>query len=165
MIEINWFLLVTQIVTFLAAMVIVWKLFWGPLNHFMRERSRGIAADLQKAESGRHEIEALEAEYHRRISEVEARARQEIQDALTRGNQAKEQVLEEARAEAKRILEKAQQDLVAEREKVLREVRSQITDISLAVVERLLGEGLDQKVQKRLLDKFVSEVENLGTLS
>lgn len=165
MIEINLFLLITQIVTFLAAMVIVWKLFWGPLTQFMRERSQRIANDLQKAESGRHEIEALEAEYHRRIAEVETQARQEIQEALAKGNRAKEQLLEEARAEAKHILEKTQQDLAQEREKVLRELRTRITDISLAAVERLLGEGLDASAQKKLLDRFVSEVEARGTLS
>jgi F-type H+-transporting ATPase subunit b len=165
MIEINWFLLVTQIATFLAAMVIVWKLAWGPLTQLMRERSQKIASDLQKAESGRHEIEALEAEYHRRLADVEAKARQQIQDALAQGNQAKEQVLNEARAEAKRILEQAQRDLAQERENVLRELRAQMTDISLAAVEKLLGEGLDLKVQKRLLEQFVNEVDNLKAIS
>jgi F-type H+-transporting ATPase subunit b len=165
MIEINLFLLVTQIATFLAAMVIVWKLFWGPLTRFMQERSQKIAADLQKAESGRHEIEALEGEYHRRLEAVEAQARQQIQEALARGAQAKEQLLEEARTEAKRILEKAEKDLAQEREKVLRELRAQMTDLSLAAVERLLGQGLDQQVQRRLLDQFVQDVEKLRPLS
>jgi len=165
MIEINWFLLITQIVTFLVAMTLVWKMAWGPLTKMMQERTGRIADDLQRAESGRREIEALEAEYHRRIAEVEAKARQEIQDALAKGNQAREQLLDEARAEAKRILEKAQQDLAQEREKVMRDVRSQIIDLSLAAVERLLGQGLDAKAQKQLLDRFVSDVENLGPVS
>jgi len=165
MIEINLFLLVTQIVTFLLAMVIVWKLAWGPLTQMMRERTERIAGDLQRAENGRREIEALEGEYHQRISEVEEKARQEIREALDRGNLAKEQLLEEARNEAKRILDRAQAELVQERERVVRELRAQVTDISLAAVERLLGQGLDQKAQKRLLDQFVSEVDTLGTVS
>ena len=165
MIEINGFLLVTQIVTFLVAMAIVWKLAWGPLTQMMRDRSAKIAADLQRAEQGRHEVEALEAEYHRRIAEVEAQARQAIQDAIVQGNLVKDQVLEEARSEAKRILEKAQADLAAERERVVRELRGRVTEISLAAIERLLGEGLDQKVQQRLLDQFVKDVQELKPVS
>ena len=70
MIEISWPLLVTQVVTFLAAMVIIWKLFWGPLTRMMQERTQKISDDLERAENGRREIEALEADYHRRLAEI-----------------------------------------------------------------------------------------------
>lgn len=165
MIEINWFLLITQIATFLAAMAIVWKLFWGPLTLFMRGRAAHIAGELERAERGRLEIEALEAEHRRRLAELEERAQQEIKDALARGNQAKDQILEEARREAHAILEKAQADIRLERERVVGELRGQMTELSLAAVEKLIGQGLDQKVQERLLNQFVSELETIRSLS
>jgi F-type H+-transporting ATPase subunit b len=165
MIEINLFLLVTQVVTFLVAMVIVWKLFWGPLTQLMRQRATRIAEDVQRAEQGRREIEALEADYHHRLAALEAQVRQSIQDAVAKGNVAKDELLAEARAEAKRILDKAQADLALERERVVRELRAQVTDISLAALERLLGTGLDVQAQKRLLDQFVKDVQELKPVS
>jgi len=161
MIEISWPLLITQVVTFLAAMIIVWKLFWGPLTKMMQERSQKISDDLERAENGRREIEALEADYHRRLSEIEEQTRKEINEAVQKGNIAKEEILQEARAEAQRILEKTRQDLVVEREQVIRELRRQVSDLSLLAVERLLGQGIDMKVQKRLLDEFLDEVEKV----
>ncbi len=161
MIEISWPLLLAQVVTFLAAMVIVWKLFWGPLTRMMEERTRKISDDLERAENGRREIEALEADYHCRLAEIEEQASKQIKDAVKKGTLAREEILSGARQEAQRILEKAQQDLALERENVIRELRNQVTDLSLAAVERLLGQGLDQKVQGRLLDGFINEVDNL----
>lgn len=161
MIEISWPLLLAQVVTFLAAMVIVWKLFWGPLTRMMEERTRKISDDLERAENGRREIEALEADYHCRLAEIEEQASKQIKDAVNKGTLAREEILSGARQEAQRILEKAQQDLALERENVIRELRNQVTDLSLAAVERLLGQGLDQKVQGRLLDGFINEVDNL----
>ena len=161
MIEINGFLLVTQVATFLVALAIVWRFFWGPLTRFMRERSERMAADVRRAEEGRREIEALEAEYQRRLAELEQRAQHEIQLALHRGQEAKDRMLLEAREEGRRILERARADLAAERERVVRELREHVSGISLAAVERLLGEGLDAKVQQRLLDQFVSETQSL----
>lgn len=161
MIEISWPLLLAQVVTFLAAMVIVWKLFWGPLTRMMEERTRKISDDLERAENGRQEIEALEADYHCRLAEIEEQASKQIKDAVNKGTLAREEILSGARQEAQRILEKAQQDLALERENVIRELRNQVTDLSLAAVERLLGQGLDQKVQRRLLDGFINEVDNL----
>ncbi len=161
MIEINWFLLAAQVATFLAAMVLVWKLSWGPLTQFMRERSERIAADLKRAEEGRKEIDALEAEYRRRLAEVEERAQQEIKEALAKGRQEKEGLVEEARQEARQILEKAQSDLELERERVLQSLHAQVTELSLAALERVLGQGLDRQIQQRLLDKFLHEVEQV----
>jgi F-type H+-transporting ATPase subunit b len=162
MMELNWMLLSVQVATFLAAMIIIWKLFWGPLTRYMRERSSQIAGDLQRAETGKHEIEAMEAEYHARLQDLEARAQSEIKEALARGVQGKDQILAEARQEAKRILDKAQADLSVERAQVVRELRGHVTQISLLAVERLLGQGLDTPTQKRLLDQFVSDLETAG---
>ncbi len=159
MMEINWFLLSVQVATFLVAMVIIWKLFWGPLTNYMRERAGQIEQDLKRSEDGKREIEALEAEYHRRLSELQEHAQQEIKEALARGAQAKEQILVEARQEAKRVMDKAQADLTMERDRLLRELRSHITDISLQAVERLLGQGVDPAAQKRLLDQFMNDLE------
>lgn len=162
MMELNGMLLSVQVATFLAAMVIIWKLFWGPLTRFMKERSSQIAGDLERAERGKRDIEVLEAEYSTRLSDLEARAQQEIKDALAQGAKLKEQILTEARQEAKRILDKAQGDLSQERERVVRELRTHITELSLQAVERLLGQGLDAQAQKHLLNQFVSDLEPAG---
>ncbi len=161
MIEINWALLLTQVVTFLAAMIIVWRLFWGPLTQFMRDRSRKISDDLQRTESGRREIEALEAEYRRRLGEIEQQAQQKFNEALARGHASQDQILLEARAQAKQILERAHEDLSRERDRVVAELRGQVTDLALAAVERLLGQGLDQAVQRRLLDQFLKDLDQV----
>ncbi|MBN1595744.1 F0F1 ATP synthase subunit B [candidate division FCPU426 bacterium] len=159
MIEIHWPLLLTQIATFLVAMFIIWKWFWGPLTRLLQQRSQKIAGDLERAEQGRREIDVLEAEYRQRLSQIEEQARRQINEAIQKGNQSKEEILQEARMEAQRILEKTRMDLALERDRVVRELRKQMADLSLAAIERLLGQGVDQKTQKRLLDDFMLEVE------
>lgn len=161
MIEISWPLLLTQVGTFLLAMVIVWKLFWGPLTQMMKDRSRHIEEDLQRAESGRKEAESAKAEYDQRLAELEEKAQQQLQALLKQGAQAKETLVREARDEAQKILEKAQRDLAQERERVLREMRQEVVRLSLTAVERLLGEGLDRKVQERVMNQFLNEMGEL----
>ncbi|MCD4813193.1 F0F1 ATP synthase subunit B [bacterium] len=165
MIEISWPLLITQVVTFLVAMVVVWKLFWGPLTKMMQERTRKISGDLEKADHGRREIESLEADYHRRLSDIEEHARKEINSAIQKGNKAKEDILVEARDEAQKVLDKTRRDLAIERDQVIRELRSQVTEISMTAIERILGESIDKQVQQRLLDDFIDEVDKVQKLS
>jgi F-type H+-transporting ATPase subunit b len=161
MVEINLALLLTQVVTFLIAMFVVWKFFWGPLTQMMQERTKKISGDIERAENGRREVESLEAEYHRRLSQIEEQARKAINEAIQRGNHAKDEILQEARQEAQRVLEKAQADLQLEREQVIRELGNQVSEIALAAVERVLGQGVDTKIQQSLLDGFISEVEQV----
>ena len=165
MIEISWPLLITQVVTFLVAMVVVWKLFWGPLTKMMQERTRKISGDLEKADHGRREIESLEADYHRRLSDIEEHARKEINSAIQKGTKAKEDILVEARDEAQKVLDKTRRDLAIERDQVIRELRSQVTEISMTAIERILGESIDKQVQQRLLDDFIDEVDKVQKLS
>jgi len=159
MIEISWELLITNIVTFLVAMVIVWKLFWGPLQKMMKSRSDKIANDIQQTEKGRNEVQALEADYKRRLAEIEEKVRKELNRAVQKGNAAKEEIIQTARQEAQRILEKAQKDLALEREQVLRELRKEVSELALTAAENLLRENLDKKIQTELLNGFIGKVK------
>lgn len=162
MVEINWGLLITQVATFLVAMVILWKFSWGPLTKMMEDRSKGIKDDIERAEKGRNEIEALEADYHRRLAEIEEKARKEINDAIQKGHQEKELILKEAREESQHLLEKNQEMLAQERQQVIRELRGQVTDIVLKTVEQLVGENADAKAHGNLVDRFIKDLEEVG---
>ncbi|MCK5242544.1 F0F1 ATP synthase subunit B [bacterium] len=161
MVEINLALLVTQVVTFLIAMVIVWKFFWGPLTKMMQDRTKKISSDIERAEDGRRVVESLEAEYHWSLSEIEEQARKEINEAIRKGNHAKEEILQDARKEAQRELEKARADLTLERAQVINGLRQQVSEISLAALEKVLGQGVGRQIQKNLLDEFITEVEQV----
>lgn len=161
MIEISWPLLLTQAATFLVAMIVVWKFSWGPLTRMMQDRTRKISDDIERAEQGRNEIEALDADYHRRLAEIEEKARKEINDAIQRGHQEKEVILQEAREEAQQLLKKSREMLTQERQKVIKELRGYVTEIALKAVEQLLGEKTDAQSHSRLVDNFINDLEKV----
>lgn len=161
MVEINWPLLITQTATFLVAMIILWKFSWGPLTKMMNDRSGKIEDDIQRAEDGKREIEALEADYHRRLSDIETKARKEINEAIQKGQNMKEEILIEARQEAQRVMEKNQQMIAQEREHVIQELRQHVTDISLKAMEKVIGEQSQKEVHVQLMNKFLDDLEKV----
>lgn len=161
MIEINWPLLITQVVTFLVAMVLVWKFSWGPLTNMMNERSQKIQSDIDQADQKRNEIEALETDYHRRVAEIEEKSRKTLAEAVQRGYQEKELILQEARHEAQRLLEKNQTSLLQQREQVIKELRDHISEIAIMAVERLVGERADDQVHAKLMNNFMDELDKV----
>jgi F-type H+-transporting ATPase subunit b len=161
MIEISWPLLLVNIATFLAAMVIVWKFFWGPITQLMRERTRRISDDLSQAEKGRKEVEAMEADYRLRLAGIEEEARKAITEAVARGARHKEEMAAQARAEAERIAERARQDVAQAREQLIRELRGHVTQLSLDALQGFFENKLETPARKALMDAFLRDMEKI----
>ncbi|PJF20643.1 MAG: hypothetical protein CUN56_15135, partial [Phototrophicales bacterium] len=65
---------------------------------------------------------------------------------------------QEARQTAEKIQADAQADAVAARDQQLGDLREQVLNISTAVAGRILGENLDAKKQKALVDGFIADL-------
>ena len=70
-----------------------------------------------------------------------------------------ESIKAEASEEAKKIIQKAQEDAKEEEIHVLKGVRDQVAILAIAAAQKLLGEALDEKRQKALVDEFFSSVK------
>ncbi len=161
MIEINWSLLLIQVATFLAAMIVVWKFSWGPLTRMMQDRTHKIQDDIDRATKGRHEVEVLEGEYHRQLADIEDKARKTINEAIQKGHQERELILQEAQEEAKRLLEKNHEMLQQERQQVIKELRTEVSSIAIKAIEQLLQEKNKDELQDRLVDDFINDLDKV----
>jgi F0F1-type ATP synthase membrane subunit b/b' len=69
---------------------------------------------------------------------------------------------EEAREEARRVLAEEREAFEAERQEALADAHSQIVGLVMAATRKVVDEGIDERMQRRLIDQFLSEMETLG---
>jgi F0F1-type ATP synthase delta subunit len=69
-------------------------------------------------------------------------------------------VKKDASEEAKVIIQKAQVDAKGEEQRLLKGVRDQVAVLAMAATQKLVGESLDEKRQKALIDEFFSNVKS-----
>ncbi|MHB1923714.1 MAG: hypothetical protein ACYCSJ_03395, partial [Acidimicrobiales bacterium] len=66
---------------------------------------------------------------------------------------------ERAEAEYPRIIARAQGDIDSSARRAAEELRGQMGDLVVTVVERVIGQAMDQAAQKALIDRTIGEVE------
>ncbi len=159
MIQIDWGILAVQVVTFLIAIVFLWKLAWGPMTRLLVERRQKIQKDLEAAEQARRQMEELKASFEKQLADIDAKTRGSIARAREEGQKVKEQILRSAQEEARRNLEKARLEIQEESRRALAAVKSEVARLSVVATEKILRRSIDRKLQDEFLRDALSELD------
>ena len=151
--------LITQILGFLVMLWLLGRFAWKPLLQSLEDRRQKIAGDIGAAEKARADMESLKVDFETRIREIESTARGRIAEAAREGEKLASQIVEEGRARAREQFEKATTDFAREREKALVEMRAQIVQTVALATEKVIHERLDDAGHRKLIERFVDEVE------
>ena len=156
-------ILVTQMIGFGIVFLILKRYAWGPILGMLEERRTRIAGEVKASEDLRREAEELKAEYENQIKTIEAQARQRIQEAVSEGQKVAEEIRAKAFQEAEAITEKAKASLEMEYKKARVELRSEIVSLAVGGAERLLQEQLDSEEHRKVVDRFLTELQEQET--
>ena len=97
-------------------------------------------------------------EYDRKVAEAQRKAQEIIAQAAQASDKVGADIKAEAQREADAIRQKARDEAEQERSHILAEVQSQIASLSMAATERVLGQGLNPNMQRKLIDGFLAEL-------
>ena len=147
------------VVTFLAMVVILKKIAWGPLLQALDAREEALKKEAESARKNREEMERLKGEYELQLAGIENRARELLALAEEKGIEARDSILKEAGAEAKKLAEKTRAELREEKERLVGELKSQVGDLSLLMAEKLMRHTVDKKVQDRFIRDFLKDLD------
>jgi len=153
-------LLLVQLLTFGAAVFLLWKFFWKPLNRFMKNRADRIDYDIRSAGELKTEAESLKRKWDSQMAEAEAKAQVIIQQGIEQGGRRRDEIVRDAEAEAKRRLDDAGDRIAEERRKTVRELRTETVALAMLIAERALKQSVDPAVQARLVEEFAERLRN-----
>ena len=160
MVSIEPALLLVQLLTFGAAVFLLWKFFWKPLNRFMKNRADRIDYDIRSAGELKTEAENLKRKWDSQMVEAEEKAQAIIRQAVEQGGQRRDEIVRDAEAEAKRRLDDAGDRIAEERRRTARELRTETVALAMLIAERALKESVDPAVQARLVKEFAEKLRN-----
>jgi len=150
--------IITQIIGFLLAVILLKKFAWKPLLSMLEERRNKIKAEFDSIGEERKKTEKLFAEYETKLKEIDSLARIKIQEAAREGQKLANEIKESARKEAKEIVSKTREDIGRDVEKAKVQLRDDVVTMTLQLTEKLICEKLDTEKDKKLLALFVDEM-------
>ena len=158
MVSIDPVLLLVQLVTFGAAVFLLWRFFWKPLNRFMKNRADKIDYDIRSAGELKTEAESLKRQWDSEMAEAEAKAQAIVQRGVEQGGRRRDEIVRDAEAEAKRLLDEASDRIAEERRRTARELRTETVALAMLIAERALKQSVDPEVQARLVKEFAERL-------
>ncbi|MHB1405923.1 MAG: F0F1 ATP synthase subunit B [Desulfitobacteriaceae bacterium] len=153
--------LLVQVLSFLLLVFVLSKIAWKPLMKIMDDRRKFIADSLAQAEKEREQAEQIKREYLEEMRQARQEAQEVIAKATKLSEERASEILAQARAEAEKMKQAALVDLERERDRAIADVQAQVSDMSVAVAEKIIRQKLDLRGQEQLIEQFIQEVGDM----
>lgn len=146
---------------FVILFIVLAKFGFPAITGMVDKRSERINESIGKAREAESRLEQLGEEQTRMIEETRAEQARILKEA----SQARDSILSQARQQAQddasKIIEQARTQIAAEKESALRDIRSQVANLSVDVAEKILrGRLSSEQAQMDLITKMVDELSS-----
>ena len=152
-----------QVINFLILLYLLNRFLFKPVLARLDERNAKIGKGLEDAEVAARDRELARAEREAAVAE----ARKEAAEMLARANKiaddTRTEILTKAREDAEKVTARARDEITAEKEKAMAELRAQVADLALEAAGRLVRSEMDGPTQRRLVEEFLAEVPPTAT--
>jgi F-type H+-transporting ATPase subunit b len=150
--------LISQIVNFTLLTVILYLLLYKPVLRILQQRQERIAKSLADVDAARESAAKAQQEYERRVAEAQRKAQEIIGQAAQQAEKVANEIRAEAQREADAIREHARQEATEEKARILADMQNQIASLSVLAAERVLGQAVDDSLQRRLINQSLVEL-------
>jgi len=148
--------LISQIVNFLILFVVMAVFLWKPLMRNLDERRQMLEKEKKDAADLAEERANIAAERERVLEQARGEANKITAEARERAKTLAKQSAQKMRQKEAEILAQARQEAEEERNRILGEMRGQVTALAIAAAQRIIGETLDEQRQQDLVESFFS---------
>jgi F-type H+-transporting ATPase subunit b len=149
---------IVELITFVIMLAILARYVYPEVVKRAEARQRLVADQLREAEKARSDAEAHLKDAEAKLSEARKTAQSVIDAAGKSGEQLRQELKQKAEEEAKRLTEGARKEIEAERERAIQSVRNEVAGLVVSATEKVIGETLDAKKHKDLIDRAIAEV-------
>ena len=149
-----WMTVIFGLVLFILA-----KFGFPLITGMVENRNKRINDSLEAARTAEQAIAHLKEEQERIITETRTEQNRLMQEAAAERDRMIAQAQDQARAEAQKIMEDAKVRINQEKEAAMKELRTEVAKMSLAIAEKVVRKDLaSDSAQKDLVDKLVDEI-------
>ncbi len=149
-----------QIFMFAIVFVTLKEWVYKPVLSLLERRRKAIAQGLEDARTAAEARANAEQEAGKILAEAQAKAAQAIHESTERAEIAAREVRAEGEAEIYHARQAALAEVEQERNRVLGELRSQVAALAVAAAQKIVGETLDERRQRDLLQEFFSGIRS-----
>jgi F-type H+-transporting ATPase subunit b len=148
--------LIVQFVNFFILLFILQRLLYKPFLAKMQERTTAIKASLDQAQAARAEAVRQQEENEAKLRAAYAEAASIREQALKEAAEESRRHIESAQGQARKLVEDTKAQLDGEIRRAREELRREVSDLSVAIAEKLVRRTLREDDHRRLVAEAIA---------
>lgn len=145
-------------VAFLLLLAAMYKLVFPKANQALEDRAAVIEGKMEEAEAKLTEAETTKADFEARIADARGEANRIIDEAKTTAESLRADIIARAEEEARGIVERAQNEIAAERDRALQDLRTEVGALSVELASKIVERELDASTHQGLVDDYIQHL-------
>jgi F-type H+-transporting ATPase subunit b len=147
-------------IAFAVLCFVLMKYVFPRMEQTFKARVEAIEGGIKRAEERQAEANALFEQYKLQLAEARTEAARIREEARADAEGIKSDVLATAREESDRIIAAGREQLTAERQTIIRELRSDIGGLAVELASKIVGESLaDEARQRGTVERFLADLD------
>ncbi len=147
-------------IAFIAVLVILKKMAWGPILQTLEEREQGIANALKQAELAKEEMASLKSGNEQLLKDAREERDRILKEAKEIGDRMRAEAKDRAAQEGAVMLANAQREIETQKMAAIQELKNQVASLSIQIAEQLVKDKLsDAEKQNALNSKLIEELK------
>jgi F-type H+-transporting ATPase subunit b len=153
-------LAIWTIVVFLVLLFLLKKFAWGPLLNALEARQERIQKSLDDAQKAQQELERLNRESAEILKQARVEAEAIVSKSYAESEKLRDDMKQKAREESEAIIRDARSQIETETGKALRQIRSEIADMSVMIASKLIQRNFTKEDNNELIEETLKQIES-----
>lgn len=152
-------LLFWMTLVFIVVLIVMWYVGIPAISKMVLERKQFIDDSLRKAEEAEEKLANIQKESEALLQAAREKQADILKDAKTTHDSIVSKAETDAREQANKLIVEAKSQIEAEKASAIREIRSQVAELSVQIAEKVVRRNLSgETAQMELIDKLLDEV-------
>jgi len=150
--------LVVIVISFIVFVILMQKIFYGPITEIRRKRSEYIKKMKDEANEAFLETAKLNNDYQENIKNARKKVFEKTAELLNEANEEKSKVLEDKKQQNSEYLDEQKQIIQNDKTQAIEVLKGQVMDYAYNISRKILGEevsmaGLSPEIVEKAINK------------
>jgi F-type H+-transporting ATPase subunit b len=152
-------LMIWTLIVFAITFFVLRRYAFGPIQTAIDKRRDRIREALDAADQARTESEQLVAQQKEALTAARVQAEEMLADARRVAEDQQRRLRDELDAERQRRIEEVRKDIEAETARAIGQIRAEVASLALEATEKVAGKVLTDADQRRLIEDAIDELD------
>jgi F-type H+-transporting ATPase subunit b len=150
--------MVWGILSFAVVVFVMWKFAFPSVKKGMDARTERIRDTLDSADKARTDAQSVLEEYQRQLADAKNESNRIIEEARQTADALRRDLMAKAEAEAAEVRTRATQDIDAAKDRAMAELRTQLTQLTIELAEKVVRHNIDRDANTALVDEYITSI-------